>query len=76
MAFSLTTTINTFFGSLVMVPETGVILNNQMNGKYFLGKLSVVISDYTLNVLPLFLTESTTAPPCTPYMIVIERGAL
>ena len=34
MAFSLTTTINTFFGSLIMVPETGVILNNQMNGQY------------------------------------------
>lgn len=33
MAFSLTTTVNTFFGSLVMVPETGVIMNNQMNGK-------------------------------------------
>jgi gamma-glutamyltranspeptidase / glutathione hydrolase len=31
MAISLTTTINTLFGSLVMVPETGVIMNNEMN---------------------------------------------
>ncbi|KAK7994633.1 gamma-glutamyltranspeptidase [Apiospora marii] len=31
LAISLTTTINTLFGSRVMVPETGVILNNEMN---------------------------------------------
>ncbi|KAK8064351.1 gamma-glutamyltranspeptidase [Apiospora phragmitis] len=31
LAISLTTTINTLFGSQVMVPETGVILNNEMN---------------------------------------------
>lgn len=30
MAISMTTTINLFFGSGVMVPETGVIMNNQM----------------------------------------------
>lgn len=30
MAISMTTTINLYFGSGVMVPETGVILNNQM----------------------------------------------
>ena len=28
----MTTTINTVFGSQVMVPETGIILNNEMNG--------------------------------------------
>lgn len=31
LAISLTTTINTLFGSQVMVPETGIILNNEMN---------------------------------------------
>ncbi|KAL8688884.1 MAG: hypothetical protein Q9218_005314 [Villophora microphyllina] len=31
LAVSLTTTVNLFFGSHIMVPESGVILNNQMN---------------------------------------------
>ncbi|KAF2861061.1 gamma-glutamyltranspeptidase [Piedraia hortae CBS 480.64] len=31
MTVSLTTTLNRFFGSLVIVPDTGVILNNQMD---------------------------------------------
>lgn len=31
MAASLTTTVNLFFGSGIMVPETGVIMNNEMN---------------------------------------------
>lgn len=30
MSVSLTTTVNTLFGSLVVVPETGVQLNNEM----------------------------------------------
>ncbi|RMZ16606.1 hypothetical protein D0860_00996 [Hortaea werneckii] len=31
MAVSLTTTVNLLFGSKIIVPETGVILNNEMN---------------------------------------------
>ena len=31
LAFSLTTTVNLYFGSKIMVPETGIILNNGMN---------------------------------------------
>lgn len=31
MAVSSTTTVNTLYGNLIMVPETGVILNNEMN---------------------------------------------
>jgi gamma-glutamyltranspeptidase / glutathione hydrolase len=31
LSISLTTTVNTLFGSQVMVPETGVIMNNEMN---------------------------------------------
>jgi gamma-glutamyltranspeptidase/glutathione hydrolase len=31
MAISLTTTVNLLFGSHLMVPETGVIMNNEMN---------------------------------------------
>lgn len=31
MAISLTTTVNLLFGSHLMIPETGVIMNNEMN---------------------------------------------
>jgi gamma-glutamyltranspeptidase/glutathione hydrolase len=31
MVISLTTTVNTLFGSQVIVPSTGVIMNNEMN---------------------------------------------
>lgn len=31
MAVALTTTVNLLFGSQIMVPETGIILNNEMN---------------------------------------------
>lgn len=32
LAISLVTTINTLFGSQLMVPETGIIMNNEMDG--------------------------------------------
>lgn len=31
MAITLTTTVNGFWGSHIMVPETGIIMNNEMN---------------------------------------------
>ena len=34
LTIALTSTINTIFGSRVMIPETGIIMNNEMNGKY------------------------------------------
>jgi gamma-glutamyltranspeptidase/glutathione hydrolase len=33
LTIAITSTVNTLFGSRVMVPETGVIMNNEMNGK-------------------------------------------
>ena len=56
MAFSLTTIINIFFGSLVMVFETGVILNNQMNGKHFFGKFLGCLKLH-FNAVLLFSTD-------------------
>lgn len=32
LAISAITTVNTLFGSKVMVPETGVVMNNEMDG--------------------------------------------
>ncbi|TVY92701.1 Glutathione hydrolase proenzyme [Lachnellula willkommii] len=34
LTIAITSTVNTLFGSRVMVPETGVIMNNEMNGKF------------------------------------------
>jgi gamma-glutamyltranspeptidase/glutathione hydrolase len=33
MALTLTTTVNLLFGSGIMVPETGIIINDEMNGE-------------------------------------------
>ena len=32
LTITLTTTVNLLFGSQLIVPETGVIMNNEMNG--------------------------------------------
>jgi gamma-glutamyltranspeptidase/glutathione hydrolase len=34
MAVTLTTTVNLLFGSTIMVPETGIIINDEMNGRF------------------------------------------
>jgi len=34
LTIAITSTVNTLFGSQVMVPETGVIMNNEMNGQF------------------------------------------
>jgi len=36
LTIAITSTINTLFGSQLMVPETGVVMNNEMNGKFSL----------------------------------------
>lgn len=38
MAVTSTTTVNTLFGNIMMVPETGIILNNEMNDFSIPGK--------------------------------------
>ena len=45
LAISLTTTVNLFFGSRVMVPETGVIMNNEM-GDFSIPNISNVFGYY------------------------------
>lgn len=45
LVISLTTTINTLFGSQLMVPETGIILNNEMNGKMMFASETAVASN-------------------------------
>ena len=47
MAISLTTTINLFFGSHVMDPKSGIILNNQMNGEPPHSRPTAPITNYT-----------------------------
>jgi gamma-glutamyltranspeptidase / glutathione hydrolase len=41
MAISLTTTINLLFGSQLMVPETGVIMNDEMLVIVFISVLTI-----------------------------------
>jgi gamma-glutamyltranspeptidase/glutathione hydrolase len=57
LMIAITSTVNTLFGSQLMVPETGVIMNNEMNGKI-----------YTIihNLLSLKLTATDFSIPNTP----------
>lgn len=38
LTIAMTSTVNTLFGSKLMIPETGVVMNNEMNGTYILLK--------------------------------------
>ena len=49
LTIAVTSTVNTLFGSQVMVPETGVIMNNEMNGELILLEKEVACADYVLN---------------------------
>lgn len=43
LAISLTTTVNLLFGSHLLVPDTGVIMNNEMNDFSIPGSVSTVV---------------------------------
>jgi gamma-glutamyltranspeptidase / glutathione hydrolase len=58
MAVSLTTTINLLFGSQVLVPETGVIMNNEMND------FSIPGSSNAFGYIPS-VSAASTGDPCT-----------
>ena len=58
--FSLTTTIDTFFGPLVTVPKTGVMSRKQMNGEHCLRKLFKAVIDQTLKLVHLLCAEFPT----------------
>ena len=58
--FSLTTTIDTFFGSLVTVLKTGVMLRKQMNDEDFVGKFFKAVTDQSLKLVHLLCAEFPT----------------
>jgi gamma-glutamyltranspeptidase / glutathione hydrolase len=57
LAISLTTTVNLLFGSQVMVPETGIIMNNIMNGT------AQLLIDRTPFCVPLIISYSDFSIP-------------
>lgn len=57
LAISVITTINLLFGSHVLVPETGIIMNNEMNGAYLVTFVLLTIK------LTIFEISPSPGPP-------------
>lgn len=71
MAVSLTTTVNLLFGSQLIVPETGVIMNNEMNGMLLLHGTCLATHtnpnplQTSLSLAPPTPSATSPAPPTT-----------
>ena len=74
MSISMTTTINLFFGSEVMVPETGVIMNNEM-ADFSVPNISNVFGYYPS---PANYIEPSKRPmsSISPIMVEFANGTL
>lgn len=74
LAASLTTTVNLFFGSRVMVPETGVIMNDEMND-FSLPNISNVFGYYP-SPANYIKPRKRSMSSITPIMIEFANGTL
>lgn len=75
LAISVITTINLLFGSHVMVPETGIIMNNEMNGMPSQRALKPQnrLTFPQTSPFQAHQTHSDTSP-LSPTMFVLENG--
>lgn len=63
LTIALTSTINTLFGSHLMVPETGVIMNNEMNGLFPIPiPIPIPLPSLGTDIHPLQTSASPTPP--------------
>ena len=74
MAVSMTTTINLFFGSGVMVPETGVIMNDQM-ADFSIPNISNVFGYYP-SPANYVRPNKRSMSSITPLMVEFANGTL
>ena len=74
LAASLTTTVNLFFGSRVMVPETGVILNDEMND-FSLPNVSNIFGYYP-SPANYVKPRKRSMSSITPIMVEFANGTL
>ncbi|KAI9739561.1 MAG: hypothetical protein M1834_006278 [Cirrosporium novae-zelandiae] len=84
LAITMTTTINGWFGSQVMVPETGIIMNNEMNDFSIPNTTNIFgyvpsPSNYIRpgkrplsSITPIIATHSLSSP--LPYLIIGAAG--